>query len=361
MGLAGREARAEVVEDLAGDLEGSAGVALTDLGQERGLTGVTERDDFEGRTAISGSGLQLPRLRLEVVVVTVEIGDLALEGIGTDGGQTLHGNSVTWGCGGIGGREAGVRGERCNGSKKPGIGLYLANMEPIRLNKYLVDAGVCSRREADRLITLRKILVNGSKAELGQKVDGTERITVNGKLVQKPAAKRVYLAYHKPVGIICTSDPKAKDNIINAVKFPERVFHIGRLDVASSGLILLTNDGDVVNRILRAEGKHEKEYVVTIDKAVTDDFVKSMSTGIMIEGRKTLPAKVTKLGDTSFAITLVEGRNRQIRRMCEEMHVNVRHLERIRVMNIELSDLPVGTWRHLTETEEKQLLRMLGK
>ena len=252
-------------------------------------------------------------------------------------------------------------GERCNGSKKPGIGLYLANMEPIRLNKYLVDAGVCSRREADRLITLRKILVNGSKAELGQKVDGTERITVNGKLVQKPAAKRVYLAYHKPVGIICTSDPKAKDNIINAVKFPERVFHIGRLDVASSGLILLTNDGDVVNRILRAEGKHEKEYVVTIDKAVTDDLVKSMSTGIMIEGRKTLPAKVTKLGDTSFAITLVEGRNRQIRRMCEEMHVNVRRLERIRVMNIELNDLPVGTWRHLTETEEKQLLKMLGK
>ncbi len=233
-------------------------------------------------------------------------------------------------------------------------------MEPIRLNKYLVDAGVCSRREADRLITLGKIIVNGARAELGQKVDGTEKIVVKGKQVAKPSAKRVYLAYHKPVGIICTSDPKAKDNIIDAVKFPERVFHVGRLDVASSGLILLTNDGDVVNKILRAEGKHEKEYVVTIDRTVTPEFIQTMSTGVEIMGRKTLPAKVQKLGDTSFAITLVEGRNRQIRRMCEEMHVNVKRLERIRVMNIHLGDLPVGTWRHLTQAEEAQLMRMLG-
>ncbi len=233
-------------------------------------------------------------------------------------------------------------------------------MEPTRLNKYLVDAGVCSRREADRLITLGKILVNGARAELGQKVDGSEKIVVKGKQVAKPSAKRVYLAYHKPVGIICTSDPKAKDNIIDAVKFPERVFHVGRLDVASSGLILLTNDGDVVNKILRAEGKHEKEYVVTIDRTVSDEFVETMRTGVEIMGRKTLPAKVQKLGDTSFAITLVEGRNRQIRRMCEEMHVNVKRLERIRVMNIHLGDLPVGTWRHLTPTEEAQLMRMLG-
>mgnify|MGYP001600061081 FL=1 len=230
----------------------------------------------------------------------------------------------------------------------------------MRLNKYLVDAGVCSRREADRLITLGKIIVNGARAELGQKVDGSEKIVVKGKQVAKPSAKRVYLAYHKPVGIICTSDPQAKDNIIDAVKFPERVFHVGRLDVASSGLILLTNDGDVVNKILRAEGKHEKEYVVTIDRTVSDAFVETMRAGVEIMGRKTLPAKVQKLGDTSFAITLVEGRNRQIRRMCEEMHVNVKRLERIRVMNIHLGDLPVGTWRHLTPTEESQLMRMLG-
>ncbi len=231
----------------------------------------------------------------------------------------------------------------------------------MRLNKYLVDAGVCSRREADRLITAKKILVNGKKAELGQKVDGSERIVVNGKMVAKPSIKRVYIAFHKPVGIICTSDPHAKDNIVEAVKFPERIFHIGRLDVASSGLILLTNDGDVVNKILRAEGKHDKEYVVTVDKVVTPEMIKVMSTGIQIDGRKTLPAKVVKLGDMSFAITLVEGRNRQIRRMCEEMHVGVKRLERIRVMNIELGDLPVGKWRHLTESEEKDLLKMLGK
>ncbi|MEK9155615.1 MAG: pseudouridine synthase [Patescibacteria group bacterium] len=234
-------------------------------------------------------------------------------------------------------------------------------MEPIRLNKYLVDAGVCSRREADRLITLGKILINGGRAELGQKVDGSEKIVVAGKLVGKPPEKHVYLAFHKPVGIICTSDPKAKDNIVQAVKYPERIFHIGRLDVASSGLILLTNDGDVVNKILRAEGKHEKEYVVTIDRTVTPQFVHTMATGVEIMGRKTLPAKVSKLGDTSFAVTLIEGRNRQIRRMCEAMHVNVKRLERIRVMNIELADLPVGKWRHLTPSEETQLLKMLGK
>ncbi len=234
-------------------------------------------------------------------------------------------------------------------------------MEPMRLNKYLVDAGVCSRRAADRLITLGKVLVNGARAELGQKVNGSEKIVVSGKLVGKPPEKHVYLAFHKPIGIICTSDPTAKDNIIEAVNYPDRVFHIGRLDVASSGLILLTNDGNVVNKILRAEGKHEKEYVVTIDRTVTPEFVHTLSTGVEIMGRKTLPAKVTKLGDTSFAITLVEGRNRQIRRMCEAMRVNVKRLERIRVMNIQLGSLPPGKWRHLTPSEESQLLAMLSR
>jgi 23S rRNA pseudouridine2604 synthase len=205
-----------------------------------------------------------------------------------------------------------------------------------------------------------KITVNGAKAELGTKVTGTEEIAVRGKRVAPPSEKHVYIAYHKPVGIICTSDPKAKDNIIEAVKYPERIFHIGRLDVASSGLILLTNDGDIVNKILRAEGRHEKEYVVTIDRAVSEEFVHTMSTGVEILGRKTFPAKVEKLGDMSFAITLVEGKNRQIRRMCEAMHVNVKKLERIRVMNVELGGLPQGKWRHLTPGEEKELLAMLG-
>lgn len=233
-------------------------------------------------------------------------------------------------------------------------------MEPLRLNKYLVDAGVCSRREADRLIEAGKITVDGKKATLGQKATGTEKIVVSGKVVGSPSnKKRVYIAYHKPVGIICTSDPEANDNIIEAVNYPERIFHIGRLDVASSGLILLTNDGDIVNAILRAEGKHEKEYVVTVDKKVTADFLEKMSRGVILEGRKTLPAKVSYLGEDSFAITLVEGRNRQIRRMCDALGYSVKRLERIRIMHIHLDDLPVGKWRHLNPVEEKELLKQV--
>lgn len=234
-------------------------------------------------------------------------------------------------------------------------------MEPVRLNKFLVDAGVCSRREADRLIEGGKITVDGQPAILGQKVTGQEKIVVNGKHVGAPTTKRVYLAYHKPVGVICTSDPKATDNIIEAVNYPERVFHIGRLDVASSGLILLTNDGDIVNAILRAEGQHEKEYVVTVDKRITSEFLTEMHTGVEILGRMTLPAVVRQIDDTAFSITLVEGRNRQIRRMCEALGYEVRRLKRIRVMHIELDDLPAGAWRHLTPSEERTLLKSLGR
>lgn len=234
-------------------------------------------------------------------------------------------------------------------------------MDTVRLNKFLVDAGVCSRREADRLIALGKVKVDGTPAVLGQKVTGNESIVVNGKKVGAPSAKRVYLAYHKPVGIICTSDPKATDNIIQAVNYPERLFHIGRLDVASSGLILLTNDGDIVNAILRAEGKHEKEYVVEVDKRITPSFLAEMHTGVEILGRKTLPANVVQIDAMTFAITLVEGRNRQIRRMCEALGYAVKRLKRVRVMNVELADLPVGKWRHLTPIEERTLLRSLGR
>ncbi len=234
-------------------------------------------------------------------------------------------------------------------------------MEPVRLNKFLVDAGVCSRRESDRLIAAGKITADGTPAVLGQKVIGTEAIVVNGKRIAAQSGKRVYLAFHKPVGVICTSDPKAKDNIIEAVNYPERVFHIGRLDVASSGLILLTNDGDIVNAILRAEGKHEKEYVVGVDKRITPTFLASMHDGVDVLGRKTLPAKVTQIDAFTFAITLVEGRNRQIRRMCEALGYDVKRLQRVRVMNVELGDLAVGAWRHLTPGEEHTLLRSLGR
>lgn len=232
-------------------------------------------------------------------------------------------------------------------------------MELIRLNKYLVDAGVCSRREADRLITEGRILVNDIPAVLGQKVNGNEEIVVNGKQVKQRTTKHVYLAYNKPVGIICTSDPHAKDNIIDAVNYPERVFHIGRLDVASSGLILLTSDGAIVNKILRANRKQEKEYIVTIDRPVTPEFMQAMSNGVEILGRKTLPAKVHQFSPTTVVVTLIEGRNRQIRRMCEALGVNVVMLKRVRIMNINLGDLPVGEWRHLTPKEEKELLSRL--
>ncbi|KKW30086.1 MAG: Pseudouridine synthase [Candidatus Uhrbacteria bacterium GW2011_GWD2_52_7] len=231
-------------------------------------------------------------------------------------------------------------------------------MEPTRLNKYLVDAGVCSRREADRLMEEGRITVDGRRAVLGQKVTGNEKIFVDRKPVKKPESiERVYIAYHKPVGIICTSDPKAKDNIIEAVNYPDgRIFHIGRLDVASSGLILLTNDGDIVNAILRAEGQHEKEYIVKVDKDITDEMVTSLRNGVHIgDDRPTLPAKIMKMGARMFSITIVEGRNRQIRRMCEAVGLNVESLKRIRVMGIKLDDIPPGKWRFLTEQETSAL------
>lgn len=235
----------------------------------------------------------------------------------------------------------------------------LIDMESMRLNKFLVVAGVCSRREADRLIAAGKVMVNNTPAELGLKVDGTEHIVVNGKVVNKPSGDYVYLAYHKPIGVICTADPTAAGNIIQAVNYPERVFTVGRLDVGSSGLILLTNDGEVANKITQAKGQHEKEYLVTIDRRITPEFLQTMATGIEILGRKTMPAQVEQVDDTTLMITLVEGRNRQIRRMCEAMNVQVKALKRTRVMNIELGDLRVGEWRHLTPEEEKDLLNSL--
>lgn len=227
----------------------------------------------------------------------------------------------------------------------------------LRLNKHLVDVGACSRREADRLMEEGRISVNGVVVGVGTKVEGNEDIRIDGKPL--PArTERVYIAYHKPVGIICTSDPNAQDNIIDALGYPERLFHIGRLDVASSGLILLTNDGDIVNRILRAEQKHEKEYLVRVHKPLKTSALEHMRAGMFIEGddRKTLPAQVEQVSDDTFLITIVEGRNRQIRRMCEAEGYEVLQLRRERIMHILLGDLPVGHWRHLTPEEEQELL-----
>lgn len=226
---------------------------------------------------------------------------------------------------------------------------------PTRLNKFLSKAGVTSRREADKLIAAGKVMVNGRLAVMGEKVENSYEIVVDGKKIERSDKPKIYLAYNKPVGIICSTDPKAKDNIIEAIGFPERIFNIGRLDVASSGLILMTNDGEIVNKILRAEGKHEKEYIVTVDRTITPDFISKMRHGVQLEDGKTLPSRIEKVGDEAFSIILVEGRNRQIRRMCEALGFQVKSLVRVRIMHILLGDLRPGEWRHLTPEEEKEL------
>ncbi|RJX36841.1 23S rRNA pseudouridine(2604) synthase RluF [Paenibacillus pinisoli] len=228
----------------------------------------------------------------------------------------------------------------------------------MRINKFISETGYCSRREADKLVESGKVTINGVKAELGSQAEQGDDVRVNGKRIG--AHKRhVYIALHKPVGITSTTERHIKGNIVDFVGHAERIFPIGRLDKDSEGLILLTNDGDVVNPILRSEGKHEKEYIVTVDKPITDAFVKGMSQGVKILGSMTLPCKITRVAERTFRIILTEGRNRQIRRMCEAFGFHVRRLKRIRVMNIRLDELPVGKWRDLTEGERRELFDTL--
>ncbi|SDM27697.1 23S rRNA pseudouridine2604 synthase [Modicisalibacter muralis] len=228
-----------------------------------------------------------------------------------------------------------------------------------RLNKYISETGIVSRREADRLIEEGAVKVNGRKAEMGMRVSDDDRITVRGKpLRAKP--KAVYIAYNKPVGITCTTDPTVAGNIVDAVKYPQRIFPIGRLDKPSQGLILLTNDGDIVNKILRAGNAHEKEYRVSVDKPIGTDFVKRMAAGIPILGTVTRPCQVKQTGSNSFSIVLTQGLNRQIRRMTEYLGYNVTHLKRVRLMNIGLGKLAVGQWRELSPTEMGVLDGMLS-
>lgn len=222
--------------------------------------------------------------------------------------------------------------------------------EGIRLNKAISDTGYCSRRQADTLIEAGKVAINGVVASLGSKVMPGDEVTINGKPIVKKAG-RIYLAFHKPVGITCTTDRKIQGNIIDYLNHPERIFPIGRLDKPSEGLILLTNDGDIVNKILRAGNHHEKEYIVTVNRPVTDDFVQRMSNGVPILDTVTKKCKVERISRFVFKIILVQGLNRQIRRMCEFLGYEVTALKRIRVMNIELGNLPVGKWRELTDKE----------
>lgn len=228
----------------------------------------------------------------------------------------------------------------------------------VRLNRYLAETGLCSRREADRLISAGQVRVDGRVGVLGDRVLPGMRVLVNGRDVS-PVEKKVYIALNKPVGVVCTADPREPMNVIDYIGHSERIFPIGRLDKDSQGLLLLTNDGEIVNRILRAAGGHEKEYVVTVNKVITDDFLKQMAEGVPILDTVTLPCRIIKEDKQRFRIILVQGLNRQIRRMCEALGYRVTHLTRERVMNIQLGHLKPGHWRNLTPAELDGLMAQL--
>jgi 23S rRNA pseudouridine2604 synthase len=230
----------------------------------------------------------------------------------------------------------------------------------IRVNKFLSEAGFCSRRKADELIDAGQVLINGLPIEKGTRMSEGDRVTVNGQLVKKSEEEFEYLAFNKPVGIVCTTDTKReKDNIIDYLNYHKRVFPIGRLDKMSEGLILLTNDGDIVNKILRSSNNHEKEYLVTVDQSISQTFVDRMSKGVPVLDTMTKPCKVTKVNQNTFKIVLTQGLNRQIRRMCEYFNYEVITLKRLRIMNIEL-DMPIGEIRHLRPDEIEQLKASLS-
>ena len=228
----------------------------------------------------------------------------------------------------------------------------------MRLNKYLSDAGVCSRREADRLVQDGRVMVDGKTAVLGMQIKEGQEILVNGKKVRREE-KKVLLLFHKPRGIECTANPKIKKNVISYIDYPIRIYYIGRLDKDSEGLLLLTNQGELVNKMMRAGNCHEKEYLVTVDKPVTDDFIKKMSSGVPILGTVTRKCQVEKTGKKTFRIILTQGLNRQIRRMCEYLGYRVERLVRVRVMNLELGDLPVGQYREAAEKELENLKSLI--
>lgn len=234
------------------------------------------------------------------------------------------------------------------------------NVEPVRLNKYLSEIGHCSRRAADKLIESGRVYVNGEKVVMGQKVTPSDRIEIDGIPIESTNEKNVYLAFHKPVGIVCTTDTYVeKDNIIDFINYPSRIFPIGRLDKPSEGLILMTNDGDIVNKILRARNEHEKEYQVTVNKPVTEEFIQQMSEGVPILDTVTRKCYVEQTHKKEFKIILTQGLNRQIRRMCEYLDYRVVKLKRVRIMNIKL-DVKVGQYRDLTKAELKELQRRLA-
>jgi 23S rRNA pseudouridine2604 synthase len=228
-----------------------------------------------------------------------------------------------------------------------------------RLNKYISDTGTCSRREADRLIERGRVKVNGKIPELGTKVSDADEVTIDGNPL-KTKEESIYIAFHKPIGITCTTDIKEKDNITEYINHPKRIFPIGRLDKPSEGLIFLTNDGDIVNKILRAGNNHEKEYLVTVDKAINTDFVLQMRNGIPILDTVTKKCFVEQTGKTTFRIILTQGLNRQIRRMCEALGYTVTKLKRTRIMNIQLDGINYGEWRYLSSDEIVEINKLVA-
>jgi len=231
--------------------------------------------------------------------------------------------------------------------------------EGVRVNKFLSEAGFCSRREADKLIEQGRVTINGKVPEMGTKVLPTDEVRVNGKLINESEEPKVYLAVNKPVGIECTTNQSVRNNIVDFVNYPERIFPVGRLDKDSEGLIIMTNDGDIVNKILRARNNHEKEYIVTVDKPITDRFITRMGNGVPILGTVTKECRVERISNSTFRIFLTQGLNRQIRRMCEYFDYNVVALKRIRIINITL-DVPVGKYREITKAEMDELNRLIG-
>ena len=231
----------------------------------------------------------------------------------------------------------------------------------VRINKFLSQAGFCSRREADKFILDERVTINGIVAKMGEKIDQNDDISVDGERISKKPNKKIYIILNKPKGIVCTTDSGVeKNNIIDFVNHPKRIFPIGRLDKTSEGLIFLTNDGDIVNKILRAKNKHEKEYHVTVDKPITHEFIKQMSKGVPILNTVTRPCEIKRIKDYEFKIILTQGLNRQIRRMCEYLGYRVKKLKRIRIMNIKL-DIPLGEWRYFNDQEFSELKEMLSK
>lgn len=234
-----------------------------------------------------------------------------------------------------------------------------ANKTSINLNKYISSTGICSRREAEKLIVNGRVTINGKPTQLGNRVFEGDVVKIDGKpLKSKP--KTLYIALNKPVGIVCTTDSKERKNIVKFVGHPQRLFPIGRLDKPSEGLIFLTNDGDIVNKILRAGNNHEKEYIVSVNKPINERFIQRMSNGIPILGTVTKKCKVEKITETKFKIILVQGLNRQIRRMCEYLGYEVKTLKRTRIMNVSLGNLKIGEWRELTSKEMEEINRLVS-